>query len=371
MGAICHLWRVRRLHLPWRLTLLLSHCPLLTLAVLGLSFAQRAQPPFITSQSQKGLDEETYSRLVSQHQPATSAGAPGSLGGNSSSREAELQQAAERYRRETEPKKKAYQETLRRQREESANPKVIDFDSPRGSPFEEKSEVLGPVRKPPAISSASNTLTKVNSLSHRSREKMRSSGHLDALKHLSDPITEEGSSDRGRRRVVGPTPSISQGIGAALANVGKMAGAPATVGGQDSSTQAQTSCALQSVDMNDNGARANSPGGSPRPDFTRAKGHTRFKVADYDKGGDTSMRANAAKQPVNLILDRTKRPDASSVMSPSTASPRMPAFPTRKSYGPEFDFQESKVEFTPSPHSDRDDSDDEPFCNSVGKQVLA
>jgi mitogen-activated protein kinase kinase kinase len=332
-------------------------------AGLGLALTKNPQPQVVTGQSQRGLDEDTYARLVSQHQSATSAGAPDILGGSgpSSNREAELHTAAERYRRETELKQKAYQEKLRRQREESANPKVIDFDSPRGSPFEEKkTDVLMPVRKPPAAPSESNTLTKVNSLSHRSREKMRSSGHLEALRQISNPIAEEDS-DRGhgRRRAVGPTPSVSQGIGAALANVGKVAGAPALVGGTDSSTPAQGQRALQSIDMSENGARANSPGGSPRPDFTWAKGHTRFKVPDYDEGGDNSMRAMTARQPPNLVLDKIKRLQPSPGVSPSTASPRMPPFPTRKSYGPEFDFQESRVDFTPSPHPDRDDSDED------------
>jgi mitogen-activated protein kinase kinase kinase len=328
-------------------------------AGLGLSFAQRAQPPFVTSQPQKELDEDTYARLVSQQQSATLP-APESLGGAnaSSSREKQLKKAAEEYRRDTERKQKAYQEA-RRQREEPTNAKIIDFDSPRDSPFEEKkTDILMPVRKPPAAPSESNTLTKVNSLSHRSREKTKSSGHLDTLKHLSDPIAEEDS-DRGRRRAVGPTLSVSQGIGAALANVGKMAGAPATVASQESSTQAQPPRALQSVDMRDNGARANSPGGSPRPDFTWAKGHTRFKVPAYDATREDGINTNAARRPPNLVIDRVKRPNPSPVVSPSTDSPRKPAFPTRKSYGPEYEFQESRVDFTPSPHPDREDSDED------------
>jgi mitogen-activated protein kinase kinase kinase len=329
-------------------------------AGLGLSFAQRAQPSLLTSQPQKGLDEDTYARLVSQQQAATPPAGTGSFGrGNtSSSQEVELQKAAEEYRRDAERKRKAYQES-KRQREESTNPKVINFDSPRLSPFEEKkTDLLMPVRKPPAAPSESNTLTKVNSLSHRSREKMRGPGHLDALKHLSDPIAEEDSS-RSRRRAVGPTPSVSEGIGLALAHVGKLAGAPTIVDGQGGSTQAQTPRALQSVDMSESGARGNSPGGSPRPDFTWAKGNTRFKVPDYESVGDDSRRANAATKPPNLVIDRVKRPDASPTLSPSTDPPHMPAFPTRKSYGPKFDFQETQVDFAPSPHPDRDDSDED------------
>jgi len=330
-------------------------------AGLGLSFAQRAQPPSLTSQPQKGLDEDTYARLVSQQQAAAPPAGTDSFGrdNTSSSQEVELQKAAEEYRRDAERKRKAYQES-KRQREELTNPKVINFDSPRLSPFEEKkTDLLMPVRKPPAAPSESNTLTKVNSLSHRSREKMRGQGHLDALKHLSDPIAEEDSG-RSRRRAVGPTPSVSEGTGLALSHVGKLAGAPAIVDSQESSTQARTPRALQSVDMSESGARTNSPGGSPRPDFTWAKGNTRFKVPDYESVGDDSRRANAATKPPNLIIDRVKRPDASPTVSPSAdPPPHMPAFPTRKSYGPKFDFQETQVDFAPSPHPDRDDSDED------------
>ena len=328
-------------------------------AGLGLSFAQRAQPPFLSSQPQKGLDEDTYARLVSQRQ-STALPDAGSLGGInvSNNREAQLHREAEDYKRDTERKRRAYQEA-RQVREESTKPKVIDFDSPRESPFEEKkTDILMPVRKPPAAPSESNTLTKVNSLSHKSREKLRGSGHLEALKQLSNPIAEEDS-DRGGRRALGPTPSVSQGIGAALANVGKMAGAPVAVGSQESSSQAQPPRALQSAEMTDNGAKPNSPSGSPRPDFTWAKGHTRFKVPDYDEGREANKTSNAARRPPNLVLERVKRPDPSPTVSPSTESLRMPNFPSRKSYGPEFDFKESKVDFTPSPHPDRDDSDED------------
>ena len=329
-------------------------------AGLGLSFKRRAQPPFPNSQSQKVLDEDAYARLVTQQQSATPHVVPESLVGDDtfSGREAQLQKAAEEYRRESERKQKAYQES-RRQRDESTNPKVIDFDSPRSSPFEEKkTDMLMPVRKPPAAPSESNTLTKVNSLSHRSREKIRSGGHLDGLKRVSNPIAEEDS-DRGRRRAVGPTPSVSQDVGAALAHVGKVAGTPATVGGQESSTHAQPAHALQSGGLGENGARANSPSGFPRSHFTWAKGHTCFKVPNYDAGGDDSIRTNATMRPPKLVLDRLNGPGSSPAISPSTNSPRMPAFPTRKSYGPEFDFKESRVDFAPSPHPDRDDSDED------------
>ena len=176
-------------------------------AGLGLSFKRRAQPPFLNSQSQKVLDEDAYAQLVTQQQSATPHVAPESLVGDDtfSGREAQLLKAAEEYRRESERKQKGYQE-LRRQRDESTNPKVINFDSPRSSPFEEKkTDILMPIRKPPAASSESNTLTKVNSLSYRSRESrvdFAPSPHPDRDEDSDDglfaiPLTNKSFSSSG------------------------------------------------------------------------------------------------------------------------------------------------------------------------------
>lgn len=104
------------------------------------------------------------------------------------------------------------------------------------------------MRKPPTAPSESNTLTKVNSLSRKSGERMRPSSQVDALKRLSDPIAEEVP-DRGRRRAVGSNASISQGISAALANVGKMVGTPATVGSSGLADQNMSRRAIQTPEL--------------------------------------------------------------------------------------------------------------------------
>ena len=85
---------------------------------------------------------------------------------------------------------------------------VIDFDSPRLSPYEEKkvekSDTLVPLRKPPVAPNESNTLTKVNSL-------RKAPG-------------EWGDRHRHQTQAAGQAP----GLGAVLATVGRMSSAIGT-----------------------------------------------------------------------------------------------------------------------------------------------
>jgi mitogen-activated protein kinase kinase kinase len=95
---------------------------------------------------------------------------------------------------------------------------VIDFDSPRISPFEDKKpENLVPLRKPPSAPTESTTLTKVNSLSKRPQ-------HTETSKQRQHGfISEETTAD--------PSKPSNTPIAAALASAGQMAtaiGTPAT-----------------------------------------------------------------------------------------------------------------------------------------------
>ena len=130
----------------------------------------------------------------------------------------------EEYNREVERKQKAYHiskvppsntkkdaaygETGYRRKD------VIDFDSPRISPYEDKKgESLVPLRKPPSAPQESNTLTKVNSLRRRDSER---------------PRIQQGDQTQ------------SHGLGAALASMGRMTTAigtpmPSSAEGGDSS----------------------------------------------------------------------------------------------------------------------------------------
>jgi mitogen-activated protein kinase kinase kinase len=362
-------------------------------AGLGLSFAQRAHPspPFLDHFGRRTMDEDKYARLVARAQGLGSPGLkentmPGPIlesppplipgtdeKQDASDRDARIRRAAEAFKRDAERKQREYQESRQQSRKSSIRGNtLIDFDSPRHSPFEEKKTDLVPVRKPPTAPSESNTLTKVNSLSRKSGEKIRPSSQVDALKRLSDPIAEEGS-DRGRRRAVGPTPSVSQGIGAALANAGKMAGAAAAMGNSGSTDQSPPQRAMQSVDFGHGGKRGSSAGGSP-PAFTWAKGNVMFKVPDYVEDAAGPQETPETNVPLNTVIQKLRRQDTSPVVSPASEHPpRAPILSNRKSYGPDFDFKEENISFEKSPvpqeYSD-EDSDDGLFAVPLTNKTL-
>ncbi|KAJ9631271.1 mitogen-activated protein kinase kinase kinase [Knufia peltigerae] len=276
---------------------------------LGVSFGQREGLPMLKSNSAGGISRNGYPP------------APSSVGEQPSTDPALLQKQAEEYRRQTEAKHKAYLESRRAQKESSSTysgggirgSTVIDFDSPRLSPFEDKKvEPLVPVRKPPTAPSESTTLTKVNSLRARG-SGTRSS--LDALKRISDPIAEEEANRLKKKS--SSSAMASAGIGAALANVGRMAGAPASVGGQ---------------------------GLQQRQPF------------DFDQRAYGGFQDNQNRTPT---IDSTRHSASSRDISPSDDAPR-PRLQTRKSYGPDLEFRETNVSFAPSPNPlKQDDSDDD------------
>ncbi|KAL9625507.1 MAG: hypothetical protein Q9160_000217 [Pyrenula sp. 1 TL-2023] len=354
-------------------------------AGLGLTFPRTLPSPHIMSAyGKRGMDEESYAKLVftAQNVPASpyttvrdGQNHSTEMARNASQqsqieRELEIQKASEKYNRENERKQRAYQESRQQKRESPSTftsagirGKPIDFDSPRNSPYDEKkTETLVPFRKAPTAPSESNTLAKVNSLTKRSGEKIRLSGHSDQFKRASDPILEE-STDRGRRRGIAPTLSVSHGLGAAIANVGKMVGTPAAVGSQGNETsQPRPQRAMQSVDFGFGGSRGNSPGGSPRsPRYIWSKGNMMFKNPDFVEGEqqDNSHNVPALQLPKNLALEQVSKREPSPAVSPASDSP--PAWgnkPDRKSYGPNFDFSEPNVPFAPSPMPPEDTDDD-------------
>lgn len=306
---------------------------------LGVSFGQRTQSdmsarsaPMVKSNSAGGVNRNGYPSYPSP-------------GPEQSLLDPEvLQKQAEEYRRQTEFKHKAYLDSRRSQKDQSATyggsgirgNGIIDFDSPRVSPFEEKKvENLVPVRKPPTAPSESTTLAKVNSLRARG-SGTRSS--LDALKRISDPIAEEDA-DKGKKK---PNAAMAAGgIGAALANVGKMAGAPAAVGSQG--LPPNRSRAAQGSDMNQRGTRA---------------------FGDFE---DSRL--------YSATMDNRRRYAPSPDISPSSGTFPRPVLPSRKSYGPDLEFKETNVAFAPSPNplkknDSDDDSDDGLFAIPLANKSL-
>lgn len=228
----------------------------------------------------------------------------------------DLRKAAEAYRDENEKKRLVYLENRQKKRDQTSETgtPVFDFDAPspslRGSfPDEKKGEgELVPHRPPPAAPSASQMLTKVNSLRMTSQHKSRSS--LDNSRKNSDTLYEEPSPRN--RRAFDP----ASGIGAAIANSSKIAVLTAAAGGQR----------------------------SPRT----------VTIGNNNDGRD-NLRSRAALP---------KRQDtAESSPHVGNATDHMPRHDSsrRKSYGPDLEFKETNVAFatSPNPQAKQDDSDDD------------
>ena len=263
---------------------------------------------------------------------------------------------------------------------------VIDFDAPRTSPYEDKKlePLLVPMRKPPPVPLESNTLTKANSLTKKPGDRVRRSvvgQGAEKRMSMGESIAEE-TIERGRRKAVGPTPSVSAGIGRALANAGAMATTVSGVGASkeppvESERQPQPARAMQTIDL---GSRRNSPGGSPRsPGFTYGKNNMLFKIPDYEEGlsedTNVSKPGLSIKLPSNPSVEKLQK-GPSPAVSPSTEAPptRKASTMSRRSYGPAFTFKESEVTFAnkaQADHDSDDDSDDGLFAVPLAQSVSA
>ena len=303
-----------------------------------------------------------------------------------------LEIATAEHRRETAKKQKAYLQEKQAKLRKDASPVdsghwsikrdgVIDFDAPRVSPYEDKKfePSLVPLRKPPPVPPESNTLIKANSLTKKAGERVRQSvagQAADNRRSVGDTIPEE-LIERGRRKAVAATPSVSAGVGQALANAGAM-----VVASQAPSSGVElggkSSRALSSIDF---GARKNSPGGSPRsPGFTYGKNNMLFKIPDYEEGSseppDNQKPNLSIETPKNPSLENLRREPSPSV-SPGADRPPSRKFSTvssRRSYGPAFTFKESEITFAnraQQGHDSDDDSDDGLFAVPIGKTMTA
>ncbi len=311
--------------------------------------------------------------------------------------------AVEEHQKETEKKGKAYQEGKQAKTKKSPSPidvnaagikrdGIINFDTPRRSPYEDKKpEILVPLRKPPAPPPGSVMLEKANSFSRKAGESLRSStssqSDISKRKSLGDAIPEE-MAERGRRKAVGPTPSVSAGISEALIEAGKIAGtAGKPIGSRrnmtlrDNNDPGKTSTSLQTVGFGRNGSGKDSPGGSPRSpgDLTYGKNDMAFRIPDYQEGlpdgvesrkPSLALQTNMAK-PKNPSIEKMRKP-LSPNLSPGSHPPsrKGSVFGRPKSYGPLLSFKETKVEFDQKPSLEQesdDDSDDGLFAKPLAK----
>ncbi|PGH18894.1 STE/STE11/BCK1 protein kinase [Polytolypa hystricis UAMH7299] len=293
--------------------------------------------------------------------------------------EAALLAAHEEHMRENERKQRAYFQSKQEQSQKKDSPRssvygikregVIDFDSRRQSPYEDKkTDTLVPLRKPPLAPAESTTLTKVNSLSRKPNQRARNVSDTDYIKRSND----FGAESQDKQRTSNPSaasPIVGFGLGAALANMGKMSSsiakpfAPPSVGAS-SPISTEPLSARPRLEINASGLRHGSPNSSPRlPVFTWGKNNTLFKVPDY-KDQDAANVAQAEQARTNLMPAQQEK---SRSVSPGSAHPE--SDPSRASFGADFDFQENEVSFAHSssiPEQDSDgDSDDGLFAKPL------
>ncbi|KAI0127641.1 hypothetical protein BJ170DRAFT_683474 [Xylariales sp. AK1849] len=347
------------------------------------------------------MDEDAYAQLNGQRSRSSSS--PPSSRVNVVSGDGpdpnELAQKANDYKLSVEKSQQSYL-ARRRQAIEKTSPQEnspqygivgrnVDFDQPRGSPFDEKKQDnLLPQRRapaPPGVETA--TLIKANSLSRRSGHGMRPSlSSLDGFPSPRRPATATGGEanqqEMSQRRPVSATrePVSSAlgalvGMGSALSHFGRptpgarqrpvspnrINSGPAAGAAYD---EQRGKRAMASVDLDRTASGRSSPRSGSPGTLTWSRGELAFVVPDYSPGGTplSRGRAKSTNGTVAKISETAQRAPSPGDLSPSTAHPStantIATAPRPKSYGPDVDFTDTDVQFSkPSvPSLQRDDS---------------
>jgi len=340
---------------------------------------------------------------------------------------AQAEQAAniEKHRMEVKRKQDAYLagKQAKHRQEESRDrggdysfrrDRIIDFDQPRNSPYEDKRSIplnrpesrasitpsvtssiggdpIVPLRKPPPVPpQVTNTLLKANSLSRKPNPRSSWEIHKESFRRDSIPESPEVNKRRA-------TPGIASGIGAALVGAGRMGGlvgrppaapsvspssGPGTPATGESASATTTSPgpqrALASVGFADNGKGSNSPGkgGSPRSPFTMSKGNISFKIPAYDDNSDVPQDVSLPERPnLTLQMPTPNHLAASGIesqkspnISPSTshhATSNLSRMSSRRSNKMSFELPQEPVSFANAsnvPQEEDEDSDDGLFA---------
>ena len=326
-----------------------------------------------------------------------------------------LEVAAEEHRKETKRKQDEYLKG-RMQKLKGHSPdlmsassdsisyrreRVIDFDEPRSSPYEDikepfeqrrKSKQLVPLREPPPVPADSSTLLKANSLSKSKNRTSWPEGDETQGKRRS---TESESS---KRKAIPQGPSGLSSIAAAIigagtvgAGVGAANKAPPKPPAKDGSAEVSPESLRPSQRvLQENGfggisgSGRQSPGGSPRSpgEITMSKGHVPFRIPDYEEDipDDFAIRKpslslampTVPNPAVAKLRERSRSPD----LSPQSRRPPQSSLSRESSrvsvYGPTHDFQETHVSFVSKspaldPVSSDDDSDDGLFAAPLAR----
>jgi mitogen-activated protein kinase kinase kinase len=293
----------------------------------------------------------------------------------------------EEHRRENERKQQAYLQYVK-SRVDANGKRIHDFDSPRGSPYEEKplpgrplssdsdkdkkSDSFQPLRRAPPVPEPTNTLVKANSLTRRNTSDPRTSWPQrkeEWKRNSNGSIPEED----GKRAAANVAASKAHGSGNAHPTSGL-----------------QRSITAPELDAEVDKARQHggtSPG-APRSPFTMSKGGTTFKIPDYVEGAEdeeddlsdeedtlkASQRPNLSlAMPAQSGAQSNSQRSSSPQVSPSSRRPPAPFAPSRMAskHGPSFDVPERQQSFTRSPAVPQDsdsDSDDGLFAIPLAKQ---
>ncbi|OQE41073.1 hypothetical protein PENCOP_c005G01194 [Penicillium coprophilum] len=326
---------------------------------LGVSFADKPNMSPTATHHQvhrKPLDEDALNRLsphrtrpesplLSSRQntlkPPTGKASPAETVQDASqalgSDKSDLLARHEEHLREVERKQKQYLQSKNPQAHQNKNAysetgyrrnEVIDFDSPRISPYDEKKgDSLVPLRKPPMAPVESNTLTKVNSLSRR-------------------PTTREPRE-----------PRMQPSLGAAIASVGRITSA---VGTPLPSVSTVSKSAANTQDS------ASSESDRPGTFDSTGTFSSRTPLGQYMHDTARNDRSPAdlpdpSRSPSKMATEHEKPPVSFSNQSPEkpvSEDPSRPGLQSRKSFGPEFDFEENQVSFQRTPQQQQDLNDD-------------
>lgn len=331
-----------------------------------------------------------------------------------------LESAAAEHHRETKRKQDAYlasrQEKLKRQSPDNdsssrevgyRSPGIIDFDEPRGSPYDENRRSFGdrrisnqlvPLREPPPVPKEdSNTLLKANSLSKTKKESgsWPEGEEAQPKRRSTDRDPQSATQKAMPQGVTGGLSSIAQAIigantvGTSVGAATRAAPKPPPKDAMHNSPQSIRP-SREILRENGFGQRSNSgrssPGGSPRSpgSLTMSKGNIPFKIPDYVEEPEElaldrpnlTLRMPSAQNPAISKLKQEQFGTRSPDVSPHTPHPpqsELSREPSRASvYGPTIDFEETRVSFhskSPllAPVDSDDDSDEGLFQKPLAK----
>ncbi|KFY06797.1 hypothetical protein V492_07739 [Pseudogymnoascus sp. VKM F-4246] len=251
----------------------------------------------------------------------------------------------------------------------------VDFDKPRGSPFEDKKvDNLYPQRKPPPPPGESATLIKANSLSKKTAQ---SAGFIGPANMEVRPATSAGRTqtfpqDNGRNRKASP----GGGIGAALVGMGNhLLGVGQPSPGANANDDKPKS-AMSTVEFGPSASGRSSPrssSGTPGS-LTWGKGDQPFVVPDYklEENGGAPLEGKGEATAESAAIAKFRQEELRRGVSPVDVSPSSAGTPggglllagDRKSYGPNVDFTEAQVSFERPQQKQQTQQDDDSDSDS-------